>query len=269
MLAGHADSLSRGLRLLAALVLIGAATRCGSATTADDAIAADQAVARRPAGVAGGLSQDALVPAMERALATQTSVGVELSGEEPAHRLGLSGVVEMQDGSVTGADVSGYLSNEGWLHVVLLDRQLYFTNDKDAETFVRFRIEDGDAAEGIDAAMAMIDMASPQSVVTLLDEGMEHLAYQGSEMEQGVALDHYYVTLDMAVIAERHELTDIDNLPETMGYDLWLEPDHLIRHVRYEVNATGFSFEQSMDGWGRQPAVTAPPSTPGEESTLI
>lgn len=154
----------------------------------------------------------------------------------------------------------------GGTKLVLVDGDLYLRQDGAAKW-------DRMPAGFSTMMTSLLDDVSPKTMATDYAEGLVGLDYEGEERIKGVQLHAYRLTLDEKYVRKQvgEEAAGLgadpsalasNDVPE-MGFAMLLDRDDLMRQV--EITVAGQTMVLTMDGWGKDIDIEAPPAKDVQE----
>jgi hypothetical protein len=258
----------RGLAALAAAPLIIVAG-CSSDSTSDlagdpDPTSPADSPSRTPEQ-GGALTQEAFFGAVTQAqLRAQTAhVSAEMSAS--GQRMTLEGDIkagESRADSAMDITMSAPTLGEG-LRMVLADEVMYLnlgqlTQGKFA------RVDLSDTSTPLGQLMAQLaGSADPSASLKAMERGITSFEATGEEQVDGVATTRYRVEVDLQEVLAAQGMANLPGaataqLPKTVGYDIWVGEDDLIRRMSFSL---GDAMTMTMDftEWGEPVDISAPP----------
>ncbi|MBM7506621.1 hypothetical protein JOE61_000435 [Nocardioides salarius] len=114
----------------------------------------------------------------------------------------------------------------------------------------------------------MTDSMDPSKQAEMMRAGLESVTFVGEEDVDGESLEHYSATLDPSAALEGMqgmEGVPKSMMPEQMQSDTWFDDDGRVRRMVIDMGELG-STEMSMDDWGADVDIEAPPA--GQVTTM-
>lgn len=122
-------------------------------------------------------------------------------------------------------------------------------------------LDPGDHRSPVGALMGNVaQQMDPLGSFAAWDAGLRTVKYLGEESVSGEDLDRYRLTVNLAdaVEAQGLEAQDLQDAPETIAYDVWVDGDDLMRRVEFDMGGQG-SVVLTFSDWGKPVTVEAPP----------
>ena len=94
------------------------------------------------------------------------------------------------------------------------------------------------------------------------EKGLRKVQYVGKETVDGIAAEHYEVTVDTreALAAQGQKITEaVRRLPKTISYDIWLDSARRMRQVTFDL--AGAHAVTTMKDYGKPVSIQAPPAS--------
>jgi hypothetical protein len=138
-------------------------------------------------------------------------------------------------------------------HVISADGRVYLALDGVTPAGKYFTSEESDPVTG--SASSQLIKLDPNVLPTTLRDAAAKLRVVGVEELYGEPVIHYRSQTSLRAVAE---LLGQEATPrsDVVGYDLWLDPDALVRKVELKVGETYMSAEYS--DWGKPVRIRAP-----------
>ena len=114
----------------------------------------------------------------------------------------------------------------------------------------------------------MTDSMDPSKQAEMMRAGLESVTFVGEEDVDGESLERYSATLDPSAALEGMqgmEGVPKSMMPEQMQSDTWFDDDGRVRRMVIDMGELG-STEMSMDDWGADVDIEAPPA--GQVTTM-
>jgi len=127
-----------------------------------------------------------------------------------------------------------------------------------------WKVDPSDSSSPLGDLGPMLDGMDPRAMMERVEPAIETVTYDGEEDVDGRSLDRYELTVDTAALAEAMDAPDaaMAQLPDTVTYDLWLDEEHRMAQTTMELPIQGSTavVEMSMDDWGKDVSIEAPPA---------
>jgi hypothetical protein len=95
----------------------------------------------------------------------------------------------------------------------------------------------------------------PAQSLEPIRRGLRTLTYDGMEAGQGLYLDHYELGIDSAKAFGAAAARRM-HAPARITFQVWLDSDHLLRRVSYELGGT--RLDATYSAWGKEADIEAP-----------
>jgi hypothetical protein len=131
--------------------------------------------------------------------------------------------------------------------------------------FVKLDPSDPDSPLGdLGSMMDQVDQMDPAAMMERLEPSIDKVVYDGEEDVDGRSLDHYELTVDGTQLGKVMEIPDAATaqLPDSLTYDLWLDDENRMAQMQMDmpVQGTSVAVEMSVDDWGKDVSIEAPPA---------
>lgn len=270
--------LVRRLAAAALVLTIGAGlTSCsddsGSADTSSSATdegadAASEESSEEPAeeadeASAAELSADDFYPSVMAALRDAGTFAFETVSETAGQSQTMSGQARFSD---TGMEMKASSAGAQPMELILLGKAMYLKSPDmgTGDTWVKIDLSDADSLFG------MIGKATDPEVMFKAMESPKELELIGSEDVDGVATNHYRITMDPSQYVKAMEFPAAmaDMLPEELVTDMWVDGDNLPRKFTQTIEVPGAgggatstsTTEGTYSDFGTDVEIEAPPA---------
>jgi hypothetical protein len=112
----------------------------------------------------------------------------------------------------------------------------------------------------------MLNQSDPVGALEAMKPGIDKVTFDGEEDVDGRDLDHYELTIDMETVMKSFG-GDLPSeaasaMPKSVTYDLWLDDENRFAKMTmaYPVLDQQTSTEMSLDDWGKDVSIEAPPA---------
>ncbi|CAN5872268.1 hypothetical protein BH20ACT6_BH20ACT6_22780 [soil metagenome] len=206
----------------------------------------------------GELDQQTLVPTITDAMLAAGSVAIDAAVEAGGQSFTIKGSQEIGKSAKDSAiDVA--LSGQGVDgRLILVDAVLYLNlGQPTGDKFVRVDLtKGGPGTEMFDQLLRSTDTSAS---VRALQGAIKKLEVVGTEPVGGVETTHYRLTVNTNKALKSQQLPpgQVQQLPKTLTYDLWVDEDDLLRKMTTEVAGAAVTF--TLSDWGEPVDITAPP----------
>ncbi|HYO39974.1 MAG TPA: LppX_LprAFG lipoprotein [Nocardioidaceae bacterium] len=120
------------------------------------------------------------------------------------------------------------------------------------------RVDPDDAGSPLGRSLGRLsEQLDPMRSMAGLQAAVREVRYAGPATVDGVATDHYVMTVDTDAALEAMKHKAPAGMPARLRYHLWLDDRDLLRRMRFDV--AGQKTVVDMSRWGEQVRVQAPP----------
>lgn len=176
------------------------------------------------------------------------SGAVDLSGDEPAMQMSME---------VPGA---------GAMEMLMVEGRMFMAMPGMTEEGKFMEVP----AEMLGEAGGALDQSDLGSQMEAWEQSAQDVRFLGEEDVNGISTRHYRITVDAAAAMEASGAAtgdaDLEGMPETITYDVWLDDDNLMRKMAMDME--GIEMEMFANDWGEPVDIQVPAeddiqSTPG------
>jgi len=212
------------------------------------------------------LTQQSFAAAVTKAQLKQQTAHITADVSAAGAQMTMTGDVRVGDSPADyAADITMSAPSLGdGLRMVIVDQVLYLDmGEATAGKYVRLDLTD--TSSPLAQMMSQVlRSADPSGSIAGMRNSITDFEKVGTERVDGVQTTQYRVEVDSrkALAAQgMADLPGVDQLPDTLTYDMWIGADDLIRRMSF---AMGMTMTMTMDitQWGEPVRVTAPP--PGQ-----
>lgn len=100
------------------------------------------------------------------------------------------------------------------------------------------------------------EQMDPLSSMKSMQSAVKSVERVGKGTLEGTPVDHYKVVVDTATVLKAKGQQVPAGMPDTLTYDMWLDQQHLLRKMAFDISGT--SFEMLMTKWGEPVKVERP-----------
>jgi hypothetical protein len=230
------------------------ATQATTSTTATTAPAG--APSSKPAKMVARLDTANFLPAMKSAMADKKSLRTTMKMVAAGKTMTVSGVQNMSTPPAMAINLNGETFG-GKGRIVVVDNIIYVSMKGLAPEGKYRKVDPKDTSDPLAAQMgSMLQSMDPTKTFNAFDHGLKKVVYVKTETIGGERLDRYKVTIDMASALKAQKKPIPPGVPKTIDYDVWMDKDHLIRRVTFEL--PGVSTVMDASGWGEPVVIKAP-----------
>lgn len=167
---------------------------------------------------------------------------VDYSGEAPQMTMTL-------DAPATGT---------GPMTSIVVDNKMYVAPpnpDPDAET-VYFMLDLSDEKNPMVKSLGGNATFDPKATIEIFAQGLESVVLVGTDSVEGTPTKHYVVTTSTEAVSDLGG-TELENLPASLTYDVWLDDKGRLAKMEAEYGEQG-SMRLTMTNWGGKVDIAAP-----------
>jgi hypothetical protein len=210
----------------------------------------------KPAKMVAHLDTASFLPAMKSAMAGKKSVRTTMKMVAEGMTITMTGVLTMGTPPAMAINVNGEAFG-GKGRIVMVDNIIYVSMKGLAPEGKYRKVDPKDTSDPLAAQMGgMIQRVNPTTTFDAFDHGLQKVLHLGTGTIGGDALDRYKVTIDTASALKAQKKPMAAGMPETMNYEIWMDKDHLMRRVIFEL--PGVSTVMDASGWGEPVVIKAP-----------
>jgi hypothetical protein len=245
----------RTLAAVAALpLLIGGVAACGSN---EDPKATSGGSADLPEA-GSKVEKEEFVKLIKAAADNATTAALELDLSAAGNDITADGVLDYQAEPPNMAlKMTVPQLGDSPLELRLLDSTIYLSAEQMTQgKFVKFGLDDPNNPFGT----GLSDTADPLKSLEKLEESMKGATFVGEEDVDGDNLAHYEVTVDSSKMGDTAALggAAAADLPDEITYDIWFDPEDLIRRLTFDLADADTSVEMKLSDWGKPVTIEAP-----------
>lgn len=147
----------------------------------------------------------------------------------------------------------------GSVDILLVEGEVFMTVPGVTEEGQYMRMNPADLGMDLEELTGSIDM---EGTFDAWDAGTQKVTFVGTEDVEGEQLEHYQLEVDAAAASDASGETMEPGLPDLITYDVWLDPEGLMRKVTFEME--GMTAEMLVDNWGEDVDIQVP-----DESQIV
>jgi hypothetical protein len=205
------------------------------------------------------LGQAEFVPVVEQAMAKAFSVHAVVDGTKGSRKSSIVADVAFRRGASMKVTMTDGLGMYGAAstqkeELRLVGDHVYVSAAHKHGKFVAIALAGPRSAYGR-LADATRRSVRPDQSLEPVRRGLRSLAYEGMDAGQGLYLDHYVLVVGTAKAFGAATAKKL-HAPATITFQVWLDSDHLLRRMTYELD--GIKLDASYTAWGRRVDVEAP-----------
>ena len=102
----------------------------------------------------------------------------------------------------------------------------------------------------------LTDQMDPLASVKSMEAAVTRADRVGETKVDGVRVDHYRVTVDTKQMLKELKQPNPAEMPKSLTYDMWLDEDHLMRKMSFDISGT--QVEMLLSKWGEPVEVERP-----------
>jgi hypothetical protein len=160
--------------------------------------------------------------------------------------------------------VAGMGSADEKIDMVLVDNVLYMKPPASAGGGGKYWMLDLSDADNLPPGMGdMMGQMDPMESMEEFGDALDEVTYQGTEDVDGDSLDKYDVSVNTADLPQLAQMGQQMDLPKTVDYELYLDSEGRMRQLEtdFEVMGQELDITVSLDDWGQDVDITAPPKS--------
>ncbi len=251
----------RTIATVAASMCIGSLAACSDqpATSGTAGSSPSASASASNAATGGRLDEDSLVRAMTASQKKAGSAHVSVS---------MTGAL-----SLTGEGDVGYDAGDPQMQMTMKVAQLgarrislrfvdgiaYLSIPRLTPAGTWLRVDPEDRSNPLSKSFGPLsEQMDPMRAIAGMQAAVRRVRYVGPATVDGVATDHYVMTVDTEAALTAMKQKPPAGMPEQLAYHLWLDDRDLLRRMRFE--AAGQRTVMTMSRWGEPVRVQAPPA---------
>ena len=198
-----------------------------------------------------GTSVEAFLDRLKAGMGEEGSVHVDMKMTGPVGASAEGDTTYGPDGSEMRLRMRMSNLPGGAMEMIVVDGDAYMSMPGVTKPGKYFEVDQSNPMfSGLDQGM------SPADSFAAFEAGLEQVQELGPETVGGDETTHYRLEVDAAKALEASGQPSVPGLPDTLTYDVWLDPEDRMRRLVYELAGTKLTMD--MTDWGKDVTIVAP-----------